>query len=137
MGSRKQQRIAVTTQLVTGEDDDLVEWFQCVTGSRNQAVKDALRAALDSPIPTHQDAASAVEIAELRDQMAELRDQMAEMQDQMAAWGKWFETDFHGYLRAQLDTIGTLPEVPTIEAAPQVESEDLDRRAKKLKRQAW
>ena len=123
MGSRKQQRIAVTTQLVTGEDDDLVEWFQCVTGSRNQAVKDALRAALGLPIPTHQDAASAVEIAELR--------------DQIAAWGKWFETDFHGYLRAQLDTIGTLPGVPTIEAAPQVESEDLERRAKKLKRQAW
>ena len=123
MGSRKQQRIALTTQLVTGEDDDLVEWFQGITGSRNQAVKDALRAALDSPIPTHQDAASAVEIAELR--------------DQMAAWGKWFETDFQGYLRTQLDTIGTLPGVPTIEAAPQVESEDLERRAKKLKRQAW
>ena len=51
-GNRLKQRIGLTAQLVIGEDDDLIQWWESIEpGTGNAAIKTLLRAALNLPIP--------------------------------------------------------------------------------------
>lgn len=114
MGKRKQSRISMTAQLVEGQDDDLIAWLgKLPAGTRQQTIKNALRYALDYPIPAPSGNGMSPEVLE----------RISELERQIA-------------------NIGMLPNSvitaqDPIEAAPQMSRDEQGQRASKLKKSTW
>lgn len=125
MGRRKQQRRGVTAQLVTGQDDDLIEWLDSLTpGTRQQAIKDMLRVALGLPVPAPINNGADLERVQY-----------------LETWMHQMAGAYNDLVR-RMDSIASLPAAALtssepVEAAPQMSADEQQQRAKKLKKASW
>lgn len=148
MGHRKQRRRALTAQLVEGQDDDLIAWLDRLpAGTRQQTVKNALRFALDLPIPAPP---PAPELAAVYDELAALRASFqpgngnrdsAERLAYLESWMQQMAGAYNGLVQ-RVDALGHLPAAALqspdpAEAAPQMNADEQAQRARKLKKANW
>lgn len=106
-GNRLKQRIGLTAQLVIGEDDDLIQWWENIEpGTGNTALKTLLRAALNMPIP-QPDADTAAALEQLTADTAAAFNQVSEALDG--------ERQRRADLEAELERIAAVTaQLPTI-----------------------
>lgn len=141
MGKRKQQRHALTVQLIAGVDDDLIQWAQGFqNGTRQQAVKYKLRQALDLPIPAPP---SPAEVQALRAEFEAIRlgNSDAARVQQLEDWMQQMATAYNELVQ-RIDQLGSLPAAALtssepMDSAPQITQEQQQARANKLKKAKW
>lgn len=147
----KDKRYTLTVKLNATSDRDLINWVEGIPdGERNQTVKNALRAALDLPIPAPPDPP---EVAALRAQLAALSEAMEAWQavgqngadsDRVQYIEGWLNqmADAYNTLVRRVDNLASLPGAvlvspEPVEAVPQMSSDEQQKRAKKLKNASW
>lgn len=131
------KRITLLAKLVPGKDDDLIAWLDGLPdGTKNQAIRNTLRAGLgweqvdyrtppDEPMRAIEGAATA--------------DDLEQMRAEFAQWTERVIADLPDYVRGLVreSMNGQAPEQPTIEAAPALQSDEIEKRVGKMKKAQW
>lgn len=131
------KRKTLLAKLVPGKDDDLIAWLESIPdGAKNQEIKNTLRAGMgwaqvDYSRPSEA-APQAIEGVATVDDLAIMRAEFAQWTERMIA-------DLPSYVRGLVreSMNGQAPEQPSVEAAPALPSDEIEKRVNKLKKQNW
>lgn len=129
----RNQREAITIQLVPGKDDDLIRWLSRVDkGKRDPAIKAAIRDGLKMPQPAAQQAGAEVSPLMLQ-QMQEFASVFAERM----GWVEQWVGHFNQQIEAMSNSYRPAEQASVLEVAPRMAQEDLTKRAAKIKKVKW
>lgn len=132
---RQKQRIAAPIQLVIGEDNDLIDWYLSFpSGTRQQQVKDTLRAGLGLPVQAVQPVqAAAAPVIIHSDSSAKIAALEAEIK-QLRAWNE----QWYAYIQQQLAAGGSGGGGAVLEAVEdRLSDEQMAGRKDRLKKAKW
>ena len=134
MGKHRQQRTALTIQLLPGQDDDLIHWLLSLpAGSRNAAGKAVLRAGLELPAPAAPAAPAPAVIGS--SELDNLRAALEQQQQQQARLLNMVQ-QLAQQIAAGVTPVAPQPDAPTIEAQSRLTPEKLQERTARMKQSA-